>query len=607
MKKLFRSIAVIFLTVILASQMAACRTIPIGDFGRYTFNELDYDPYIPDTPDPDVPDPGVPNDPSYTREDIPFSSLSYERPDTQIIRDAIDSLSSKVRSGGNAKDLIAEYQEILQEYDHLDSLASLAYIYYAQDVTVEYYDDEYNYLVGELNEIDLPLTDLTIQMYESDVTRDAMRSTFSSAFEENAYLGKQRNSEAIQDDLKRFNELSSEYDTTLSTFTMTYQGREYSEEDLIDSYDGDYDAYIKRINAFYEQMNEKIGPIFLELVQVNCRIAKALGYSTFTEYQYEGYQRDYSPDEAKKIQQAVKDYLVPVYTDMYYNFYYYSDASYYAEGPFITYNDFQQKFKPALKKLSPELLEPFNYMQNNDLIDLDVYTNKMKTSFTIYLEDPKYPFIFTQFEDSADSCSTVIHEFGHFSSYYLNPRVGWNLTDPLDIAEIDSQGLEMIMMSNYEDFFGSTYADALRGNNLMDAVYVVISGCMEDEFQQEVYANPDMTLAEMNKLYGRLADEYGLTTLFPYVGTEWVSIPHTFQSPLYYFSYTASMLVALELWEMAQKNQSKAEDAYLEILHRPADSMLRSLTTSVGLSDPIDPDTVRSLSKSVSKWMERFN
>ena len=185
--------------------------------------------------------------------------------------------------------------------------------------------------------------------------------------------------------------------------------------------------------------------------------------------------------------------------------------------------------------------------------------------------------------------------------------MGWNSTDPLDIAEIDSQGLEMIMMANYEDFYGSTYADPLRGSNLMDAIYVVISGCMEDEFQQEVYANPDMTLEEMNKFYGKLAEEYGLTTMFPYEGTEWVEIPHTFQSPLYYFSYTASMLVALELWEMGQKSQSKAEDAYLQILHRPADSMLRTLTTDVGLSDPIDPETVRSLSKTYKKFMERFN
>ena len=599
MKKLFRSIAIIFLALILAGQLTAC---DLSVLGRYDYPDPGTEVVIPDTPTT----PTIPGA-VYTRDDIPFSSLSYERPDTTEIRDAIDTLYGKVRAGGDANKCIEDYQKILRMYDHLDYLSSLAYIYYSQDVTQEYYDDEYNYLVGELNEIDLPLTDLTILMYESSVTGDLMRGIFGSAFEENAYLGKQRNSEAIQDDLKRFYELSSEYDTMLSTFTMTYQGKEYSEEELIDSYDGDYDAYIARVNAFYDQMNEKIGPLYLELVQVNCRIAQTLGYSSYAEYQYEGYQRDYTPGEAKVIHQAVKDYLVPAYTQAYHNFYYLSDASYYSSGPSMTYDAFIQKFEPALTKLSPELNAPFTYMKNNNLIDIDVNTNKMKTSYTIYLEDPEYPFIFTQWEDDTDSCSTIIHEFGHFANYFLNPHTGWNSIDPLDIAEIDSQGLEMIMMANYEDFYGSRYADAVRGNNLMDAIYVVISGCMEDEFQQEVYANPDMTLEEMNKLYGRLAEEYGLTTLFPYNGTEWVAIPHTFQSPLYYFSYAASMLVALELWEMGQTSRTKAENAYLAILHRPEDSMLRSLMEDVGLSDPISADTVRSLSKSFSKWMKRFN
>ena len=76
---------------------------------------------------------------------------------------------------------------------------------------------------------------------------------------------------------------------------MVYNGKEYSEDDLVNSYDGNYDEYMRKVNAFYSQMNEKIGPLFLELVQNNKQIAQKLGYATFTEYQYEGYERDYSP------------------------------------------------------------------------------------------------------------------------------------------------------------------------------------------------------------------------------------------------------------------------------------------------------------------------
>ena len=137
----------------------------------------------------------------------------------------------------------------------------------------------------------------------------------------------------------------------------------------------------------------------------------------------------------------------------------------------------------------------------------------------------------------------------------------------------------------------------------MEAIYVIISGCMEDEFQQTVYESPDMTLEEINQLYGRLAEEYGLADLFSYVGEEWVAIPHTFQSPLYYFSYAASMIVAVELWILGQDNVNAAEGAYLTIQSRPEEARLRTLAQDCHLADPIDPGTIHEITSALQSWM----
>ena len=228
----------------------------------------------------------------------------------------------------------------------------------------------------------------------------------------------------------------------------------------------------------------------------------------------------------------------------------------------------------------------------------------MKTNYTIYLADEQLPFIFMQWDNSFDNCSTITHEFGHFSHYYLNPHYGWNRSDPLDIDEIDSQGLELLMLKNYDYFYGSRKADSLQGSQLLEAIYIIISGCMEDEFQQTIYDSPDMTLDEINQLYGRLAEEYGLAELFDYLGNEWVAIPHTFQSPLYYFSYAASMIVAVELWELEQENDSRAQDAYLTIQNRPEEAQLRTLAKECYLSDPIDPETIYEITSALESWMD---
>lgn len=610
MKKILRSIAAIFLSAVLLTQLAGCGLVPVavlvlgrGCAGASADNSTE-DPTENPTEDPTEDPTIIPPDISYERIDIPFSTLSYERPDTDAIRSSMDALTQKIQSGENAQTVLADYADILASYDHVDTMASLAYILYSKDVTEEYYDDEYTYLVAELNDLDLDLTDLSILMYETDGIGDALLDAYGPEFKEAVYKGQQRNSPEVQDELNRFTELSSEYDTMLSTFRMVYNGKEYSEDDLINSYDGNYEEYMRKVNAFYEQMNEKIGPLYLEMVKNNVQIAEKLGYSSFTEYQYEGYDRDYSPEDAKKIHQAVKDYLVPFYTTAYYRYYYYSDVSSFADATHMSYSSFMKKFAAALNELSPDFMEPLEYMQKNGWIDLDVSENKMKTNYTIFLADPYLPFIFMQWEDTVDNCSTLTHEFGHYSHYYLNANYGWNRADALDIDEIDSQGLELLMLKNYDDFFGSAKADGLIIDKLMESIYVIISGCMEDEFQQTVYANPDMTLDELNKLYARLAEEYGLAELYGYTGLEWVAIPHTFQSPLYYFSYAASMIVAVELWSLEQENVSAAQEAYLKIMYRPENAKLCTLAVECGLSDPINPETIQEITAALKRWTQ---
>ena len=256
MKKILKSFIAIIISAALLMQLSGCGLIPLAILliGNSSEQMIEDPTTIPID---------IPTDISYDREDIPFSSLSYSRPDTDAIRSSIESLKKEISSGADAQKVLADYADILAAYNHLDTMASLAYILYSKDVTEEYYDNEYTYLVAEADDLDLLLTDLTIQMYETEGIGDALLDAYGPTFEVNAYKSKERNSEEILDNLNRFTEISSEYDTMLSTFRMVYNGKEYSEDDLVNSYDGNYDEYMRKVNAFYSQMNEKIGPLFL--------------------------------------------------------------------------------------------------------------------------------------------------------------------------------------------------------------------------------------------------------------------------------------------------------------------------------------------------------
>jgi oligoendopeptidase F len=136
---------------------------------------------------------------------------------------------------------------------------------------------------------------------------------------------------------------------------------------------------------------------------------------------------------------------------------------------------------------------------------------------------------------------------------------------------------------------------------LLDALYAIVTGCMEDEFQQRVYANPGMTLEQMNRLYAQLATAYGMEEVYGFSGMEWVLIPHSFQSPMYYISYAVSMVAALQLWEEQQTSEAEAWEAYWGIMMRGSYSDFRSVLMDNGLSDPLSETTIKRIAALIDR------
>ena len=240
-------------------------------------------------------------------------------------------------------------------------------------------------------------------------------------------------------------------------------------------------------------------------------------------------------------------------------------------------------------------------MLRNNLYDFSYGKNKMESNFTTYLSDYNAPFIFSMWTGESTDISTILHELGHFTSYYHNAVVGYSATDNLDLAEVDSQALVLLVMKYFDSFYGK-YAQQAKTEVLLDAMYSLLSGCMEDEFQQDVYENPNMTLDQMNDLYASLAEEYGLQQVYGYQGTEWVLISHTFQTPMYYISYAVSMVPALELFDLAQSDMESAKNAYFNIITRKSYETLGDVLKRNGLASVFDQNTIREIASILKEY-----
>ena len=137
----------------------------------------------------------------------------------------------------------------------------------------------------------------------------------------------------------------------------------------------------------------------------------------------------------------------------------------------------------------------------------------------------------------------------------------------------------------------------------MDAMYSLLSGCMEDEFQQEIYSKADITLDEINALYYRLSEEYGLREAYGYRGTEWVLVSHTFQTPLYYISYAASMVPSLELFYLEQSDKAAAKTAYFNIVMRDQYASLGEVLAKNGLNSVFSEQTIAQIADILKQYI----
>ncbi|HPR40417.1 MAG TPA: hypothetical protein PKV62_05325, partial [Oscillospiraceae bacterium] len=152
--------------------------------------------------------------------------------------------------------------------------------------------------------------------------------------------------------------------------------------------------------------------------------------------------------------------------------------------------------------------------------------------------------------------------------------------------------------------FGENLADAARMEEMLNVLHAILSGCMEDEFQQRLYENPDMTLDEINALYYQLAQEYGLAAIYHYSPEEWVFITHTFESPFYYISYAASMVPSAEIFFLSQEDEDGAVEIYEEILGRENGEGFLELLARENLGDPFDPETLATLESQIRSYCQ---
>lgn len=542
-----------------------------------------------------------------------YADMEYVHYDATAFYEDIDQMTA-LAEAGDSDGVQALYDSIYDAYLTADTMGTLAYIQYCADVTDEYWSEESVYCDSLLAEMADALCIAGRQVLESSC-RDAfaayvgdsaaaMFASYEDMTDREAELYAQE-AELINQYYELMNQESD--------ITYSYLGETWT-WDKLDGYRGDslyytdYEGYVEVYYGLMEAMNDLVGPLYVELVQNRAEQAELAGYDSYADYIYElGYGRDYTTEEAQALCDAVK----PVAQEFYdiYRGLYYSDLWYEYDSvtPVMDTEALLDVMAQYMGGIDDSLVQALDYMTTYGLYDAGTGANRVSGAFTTTISLYNSPFVFATLAGDCYDLGTMTHEFGHFADAWLNQDYDY-LADigSYDLFEIHSNGLEVLFTAFYDEIYTSG-AEAATFIELGNQLLCVIEGCIYDEFQRQVYANPDMTLDEINKLFCSICEEYGVYELQD-VDYYWMYVAHNYESPLYYISYAASSMAALQIWQLAQEDFQSGVDVYMAILRKDAygDGYL-TVVEDCGLTPFTQEGAVAAILQPVLDYMERLD
>lgn len=463
--------------------------------------------------------------------------LTYTEYDPTGFNAMCDELSALAK-GTDPAAVISKYDEILQEFKHIDENSTMLYIQYSCNPSDEYLNDQYQKDSSqETALLDKALTAIN-EVCEGPCA-DAFKAHVGEVdFEEfDSYEAMTEEEIAIDD---RITALVAEY----------YADIEKAEDTGMDD----------------DELNSLVAPIYLELVSLRNKYAQLNGYDTYVEYADElVYNRDFDESEIEAFHDAVKHMSARAYDLMYYSSAY--SAPYYIDFD-MSVDDLLDALTTFGAQISPLAEESGRLLLDRKLYNIGSDNTRMSGAYTATMEETGVPYIFASSE-GANGFVTMTHEFGHFTEATINhnPNLLLYGLGALELCEIHSNGLEALYSRYYDDIYGA-YANEMRAYVVIDLLSNVTEGCLFDEFQRAVYRNPDMTVDELNTLYRDICNEYGSPS-----GADdywWMYVSHNFESPMYYLSYAASGIVALQIWSQSQIDYDKAVEMWESIVNAGA-------------------------------------
>lgn len=374
--------------------------------------------------------------------------------------------------------------------------------------------------------------------------------------------------------------------------------------------------------GFFAEHEDELDRIYDELVKVRTEIAQKLGYNNFVELAYyRMYRTDYNAEMVAKFRNQVKEFIVPIASKLrkrQQERIGVDSLKFFDEGFNFTSGNAIPKGNPdwiiengqqMYNELSKETGEFFQYMREENLMDLVAKKGKAGGGYCTFIENYKAPFIFSNFNGTSGDIDVLTHEAGHafqiYSSRHFDiPEYYW---PTYEAAEIHSMSMEFFTWPWMELFFAED-TEKYKFSHLSSSLLFLPYGVSVDEFQHWVYENPTASpkerkaaWREIEKTYLPHRDYDGIAYLEN--GGFWQRQGHIYNSPFYYIDYTLAQICAFQFWKRSRENHEEAWGDYLKLCKLGGSLPFTELVKEANLISPFKEGCVQSVVGEIEKWL----
>lgn len=502
----------------------------------------------------------------YGAQSVHYSDMEYARPDLDEFRRKLDAAVTGAGEDTDADTLMEKVYGFYEAYYDFYTAYALANLHYCNNVTDLYWSKEYDFCLNAGSEVDAGMDQLLYALADSALREDLEATDFFGSGFFDDYQG-----DSIWDET--FTDLMNEEYRLI--------GRYYD----ISAQAQDMDIYSKE---YYNVYGTQLEALFVELVAARQRIADYLGYRSYPEFAYEFYYgRDYTPAQAARLMDGIRQELVPLFRELPYDVW----------DPLYTASSEEETFayvETCAKALGGTAAEAFDLLKTYGLYDIGFGENKYNGSFEIFLLSYGEPFVFLNPDGSRQDCLTFAHEFGHFCSDYA---AGCSNAG-VDVAEVFSQGMEYLSL-----FYGEDTGDLTR-MKMADCLCTFVGQAAYASFEQSVYGlkGSELTVENVEALFRRTALDYGMED-YEWEDWSYVTVPHFFTNPLYIISYVISNDAALQIYQ-AEAAESGAGWKLMEDNLATAETGFAAFTEAAGLDSPFLPGRAAAIRATLEEILE---